>query len=990
MSMLRCGSSAETPKVGEFLFRTIAALIALVPAAIGFWRGRALVRLIDDPALPERLVASRRHSAPVTAGAIAVLIVWWPRDLWWTLPLLLVSRIAAAYPTRRALLGETWSLPRYVSFFLRLIASVYGFWLLVFFTPSIIIASGNRAPVVGVILGALIVLGNLRATSFPRRMMRSRPVDHPALVAKFADLVEAAGLPMPRFERIDLHGGVLANAVALPSLRGSAVLVSETLLDRLETDEVLAIAAHELAHLEHFNRKRLRRMAMTTWVFSVIAIALPFALLRFAPGVPGWLIPLWAVPLVVSLALRAHDRQQQETASDLRAVALTGNPDALVRALTKIHVIARVPRRLDAEIERHATHPSLARRIQAIRSAAGTPAATLTEAAPFAAPTGVSSVTFHDDRLVWRESESSAHSIGYADLEELRVRPARAGAAELVALDRGGRQWEMPLASQDLARAQSVLDIVDTRLSKPIDRPRVSPLITRVLALLAGVAALCVSQMAMVLVALLAAIRSDRVMALATAAAALVSAGVIARDLGQQTGSPAALMALVLMASAMGLVAVVVANRREAIRSSSYQFVNALGLMAVISWVPIVASGVNTIAFHQAARAWPAAAVLSIAFAVANVRRPAPAARWLSLAATSCGLVAAVAGSTMFLDYAGRDAFLRPAVPIALRTAVVETRTTMPVDFTVSDLRVSPGGRAVLLVSLDNEDRRSVHVGVMGQPLTTFEMEDGVFLDDHRVLLLETPREGSVVHEIDLDAGNQILWEQHVIGLTAARLLTDPSGENWQLLGYDRKRVTASASGQIGGQSVEPHQWDGGRQPDAWRRALTATADAAVVVETQYARRLFDGVSWELAQFIEPAQRMSSRLLLVSPAGATEIATSRLSLNCESSAAIGDPAICVSFDGTRSRLFTIDPASHALEARALLPGQFLLFHLDAGGWAVGWWRGSAVAVNVRPDARDAVRYIGADEIAQLTVSGSHAAFVGSSGAGSIVHVGEWR
>lgn len=980
------------PNVGEFVGRTLAALVALAPAAIGWWRGRALVRLIDDPALPERLITSRRQAPLIAAVAMAALIYDWPGELWWALPLLMLGRISASYPTRRALFGETWSLPRYVSFFGRLILGVYGFWLLILFTPFLVMVSGQRAWLAEIVLGSLIVLGNLRWTSIFRWLMRTRPVDHPALVARFEELVEATGLPMPRFERVDLHGGVFANAVALPSLRGSAVLVSETLLDRFETDEVLGIAAHELAHLEQFNRQRLRRTAVTTWICSAIALLLPLAALRLAPDAPSVLALLWMIPVVLTLGMRARHRQQHETDSDLRAVALTGNPEALVRALTKLHLIARVPRRWANEIERHATHPSLARRVQAIRAAAGTPAAMLGETAPFAAATGAASVTFRDEGLVWKESDASAHTIGYADLEELRVRPAASGAAELIAIDRGGRHWEMPLAATDLARAQSVLDEVDTRLAKPLVRSGASPMMARLLALVAAVAAISVSQIGVLLIMLLTAIRSDRVMALAAATAAVVASGVLARDLGQQAGSLATLIALVLLMCATGLLVTVFVNRREPVRPSSYSFVNVLGLMAVLAWAPIVASGANMITLHQAARAWPAAAVLSIAFAVANLRRPKPGARWLSLGATACGLSAAVAGSTTFLDAAGRDPFLRPAPSILLRTVVPENRTTFPVDFTVSDLRLSPGGTAVLLVSLDNEDRRTVHARVAGAPLASFAMEDGVFLDDHHVLLLETPREGSVVREIDLDAGNQVVWEQHVIGMTATRLLLDQSGERWQLLGYDRKRVTASASGRIGGTDVDEHQWDAGKAQDAWRRALSASADSALVLETRYSRRLFDGLSWELAQLVEPSERMTSRLLAISAGGMREIATSRLYLSCEVSPLIGEPPICVSFDGTRSRIFTIDPATHAITARALLPGQFLLFHADAGGWAVGWWRGAAVAVNVLSDTGDALRYAERDEaeIGQVTVSGQHVAVVVSTGSASTVRVGEWR
>ncbi|HKW00328.1 MAG TPA: hypothetical protein VJN96_10915, partial [Vicinamibacterales bacterium] len=601
-------------------------------------------------------------------------------------------------------------------------------------------------------------------------------------------------------------------------------------------------------------------------------------------------------------------------------------------------------------------------------------------------------VTFRDEGLLWKESDASAHTIDYGDLEQLRVRPARSGAAQLIAVDRGGRRWELPLAAADLARAQSVLDEVDTRLAKPAARSGVSPMIARVLALVAAIAAIGAGQIGALLVMLVAAIRSDRVMALAAATAAVVASGVLVRDLGQQAGGPAVLMAIGLVICAAGLLLTVFVNRREPVRPSSYAFVSALGVMAALAWVPIAASGASVITLHQAARAWPAAAILSIAFAVANLRRPRPSARWLSLAATACGLSAAVAGSTMFLDAAGRDSFLLPAPSIQPRTVVPANTASFPADFTVSDLRLSPGGTAVLLVSLDNEDRRTVHAGVAGGPLAPFPMEDGVFLDDHHVLLLETPREGSVIREIDLAAGNQVVWEQHVIGMTATRLLVDRSGERWQLLGYDRKRVTASAAGQIGGTDIDEHQWDAGKAQDAWRRALSASADAALVLETRYSRRLFDGVSWELAQLVEPSERMTSRLLTVTSNGATGIATSRLHLSCEASPVVGEPPICVSFDGTRSRIFTIDPATHAIAPRALLPGQFLLFHADAGGWAVGWWRGSAVAVNVRPGSGEALRYAERDdaEIGQVTVSGQHVAVVVMSGPGSSVRVGDWK
>src|SRR6185369_6571792 len=118
---------------------------------------------------------------------------------------------------------------------------------------------------------------------------------------------------------------------------------------------------------------------------------------------------------------RVQHRQKHETESDLRAAELTGDPEAVIRALTKIHAFARLPRRYDAEFERHTTHPSLARRIQAIRTAGGTALAAIDESAVFAGAQG-DSVTFHDRQLEWRDGGSSARTLEYGELVELRIR----------------------------------------------------------------------------------------------------------------------------------------------------------------------------------------------------------------------------------------------------------------------------------------------------------------------------------------------------------------------------------------------------------------------------------------------------------------------------------------------------------------------------------------------------------------------------------------
>ena len=167
---------------------------------------------------------------------------------------------------------------------------------------------------------------------------------------------------------------------------------------------------------------------------------------------------------LMAMAMRARGRQRQETACDLRAVELTADPDALIRGLTKLYTVARMPRRTEQQKERSATHPSLARRIRDIRKAAGVAPAALGGAQRFTSADGRTVVIFDDAEVRWVESEAVTHSLSYAHLSELRVDATPWRGTRLIALGAAARRWEMQLANSDVARLQGVLDVVDGRL----------------------------------------------------------------------------------------------------------------------------------------------------------------------------------------------------------------------------------------------------------------------------------------------------------------------------------------------------------------------------------------------------------------------------------------------------------------------------------------------------------------------------------------------
>jgi Zn-dependent protease with chaperone function len=950
----------------------LAVALALVPAIVSWWKGRKFAKRIDDPLLPEQLLKTNRSAVIVSACAMAGAAVASPGDLWWTLPLMYVASITAPYPLRRALYGETWSLATFLSFFVRLVVAIYGFWILLFFTPMIVAASGSRDWLAAA--GLVLALGwwQMRSTDLSRALLRTRPVDHPAVVARFEQMVEAAKLPAPspRFEQVDLHGGVVANAIALPSLRRSAVVMSETLLERLDADEITAIAAHELAHFEYYNRRRLWRIVATTSVLIILAVGAPLVIQRVGPPVDLVMYWLWLPPLLIVIGRMGRHRQQNETVADLRAVELCGDADAMIRALTKIHVIARYPRRWDANLEARATHPSLARRIQAIRQAAGTTTPAAHEDATFTTPAGDTSVTVGSRELVWREGTASAHTMAYTDLQELRVDAASSSAAKLLAVDHQGRRWNMPLSPADLSRVQAALDVVDVQLARPV-RPSVSTTpVLRFLMGMAAISALCLSLVGVAFVACLAIFRSSRVMMAAGSVALLVGAAVLARDLtsgvglaGDVTG-PVALFGI-------GLATTLFLVKTGADDADSSRPVLALGVVAVLSIGAMLLSGVNTIALHQAARSWPGAAALPLAFATANYLRGGRT-RWISAIAVLVGLFAAMAGTTAFLDHVGRDPFLKPAPGLTFRRIRVPEGAESPVPSETNSVRVSPDGRAVLVVEEDDDERRTIHVGRVGQPLASFKVDDGLFVDDRHVLLLESASSSAVLREIDLDSANSVIWQLPIPNVDVTDMSLSPAGEAWRLYGRARGNVMVRVDGTLGQPAINRKEWTLAPTAHSYPWVLASQGEQALVVETQYRSGPLDGLAPLASTWFFPTTRTTTIVRRVTSSATTDLAVSRLRPYCDVSSSIGEPPVCVAFDGTRSRIFTMDEQTGELAARAVLDGRAFLSGIDAGGWIAGTWNGTPVAFNLRAQSADAIQI---PTVERLAVTGHYAAVV---------------
>jgi Zn-dependent protease with chaperone function len=929
----------------------IPALIALLPAAFALWTGRRLLRLADDAAFAERLLAERTRSGVVSAVCVVLLLpIAWAHAVW-AVPLLIGARMAVGYWIRKALYRETWSFACYLSFFGRLIVAAFGFWVALGMIPVVAMMAGSHdwmlAGVLAVILGGW-------ATAYSRvfsMLLRARPVGDPDILSRFAQLATQCGLRNPSLRQVDMRGGVFANAVALPSTTHPTVVVSSTLIERLDADETAGILAHELAHLEYYNPRVLRSAARVTYALIGAAVSVA-PLIRLVPQSRDIALLLWPVVLITTLVVRARHKQKHETASDLRAVELTGNPDSLIRALTKLHAFARMPRRWDVEFEQQATHPSLARRIQAIQSAAGTAPPALGQSTVFVDPAGERSVTFHEDRLEFGQGGTGCHSIGYGLLTMLRVDAKRSGAPRLVALDIANRRWEIGLRQSDLARAQATLDLVDTRLAAVPGRPAVSLPVVRALVALAFLLSVLGGQSGMLLVAALGLLQPGSPLIAAVGASAFAAAGLLWRDhpVWPMYSEQAIVIAAALFVCGVVLIALRAANRHEEPSAAARTLTVVLAVCALLACGLATLSGIDPIGLHRGAREWPSAAVLSLGLAGALAFARRPTVRYAAVPAACAGLAAIWIGSPFFLERFVQDPFLAPAETAAVSDLAAEPIREFSVPVEPYQLWLSPSGRYVAVSSEDEDERMTVHAGNARGPLASFKADEARFSGDGRLLLLDRQRGAAVLRDIDLEHGNRELWSRRV-PLWASRFSFSPSSNRWQLLGLDETGSFVSYTGRIGEDVSREGPWRLQDLQAGDAEPLAVSNGEVLAIETRSHSGSPAGYGAWIPSF-RPAALTQSRLWKVGAQGSSLMARSHFLLDCRN-AVLDEPLTCTAFDGMNTRFVALDPETRRLTALASIPGRFYLRGDAGNGWLVGWLDHGLVVIH--PSARQGIR-----------------------------------
>lgn len=232
-------------------------------------------------------------------------------------------------------------------------------------------------------------------------MYKARQVSAADFPAGFRIVEELARrAELPAVPKLYVIPSKMMNAFAVGRRENAAIAVTDALARSLTPRELAGVLAHEISHVAHEDVKvmafadmvsRFTSFMSTVGLFSLLLNLFGFAG-GFEPKVP-WLavVVLLAAPTVGGLLQMALSRTREFDA-DLGAATLTGDPDGLASALTKLeraqgklweNILLPSGRIPDPSVLR--THPLTATRIARLRALKAEEAADEFGATPSAA-----------------------------------------------------------------------------------------------------------------------------------------------------------------------------------------------------------------------------------------------------------------------------------------------------------------------------------------------------------------------------------------------------------------------------------------------------------------------------------------------------------------------------------------------------------------------------------------------------------------------------
>jgi len=228
-----------------------------------------------------------------------------------------------------------------------------AFMTALFMAVGYLIGGSGGMTIAFLIAAGMNLFSYWNADKMVLRMQRAVEVDErnaPEYYAIVRDLAGRAGLPMPKVYLID---NPQPNAFATGrNPQNAAVAATTGLLQRLSYEEVAAVMAHELAHIQ--NRDTLT-MTITATLAGAISMLGNFAFFfggnrdnNNPLGFVGVLVAMIVAPLAAMMVQMAISRTREYSA-DRRGAEICDNPLWLASALRKIARNAEQIRNPDAE-----------------------------------------------------------------------------------------------------------------------------------------------------------------------------------------------------------------------------------------------------------------------------------------------------------------------------------------------------------------------------------------------------------------------------------------------------------------------------------------------------------------------------------------------------------------------------------------------------------------------------------------------------------------
>jgi len=232
-------------------------------------------------------------------------------------------------------------------------AMLLAFMTALFMGVGYLIGGSGGMTIAFLVAAAMNFFSYWNADKMVLRMHRAVEVDAgnaPEYYAIVHELAARAGLPMPKTYLID---SPQPNAFATGRNPANAAVAATTgLLERLSREEVAAVMAHELAHVQ--NRDTLT-MTVTATLAGAISMLGNFAFFlggnrdnNNAFGFVGVLVAMIVAPVAAAMVQMAVSRTREYSA-DRRGAEICGNPMWLASALAKIAAAAGRIRNPDAE-----------------------------------------------------------------------------------------------------------------------------------------------------------------------------------------------------------------------------------------------------------------------------------------------------------------------------------------------------------------------------------------------------------------------------------------------------------------------------------------------------------------------------------------------------------------------------------------------------------------------------------------------------------------